>query len=82
MGDRLRDQFVRDEEAKVAQRQAEELMHMLLADMASVARVRFLAAQLVQIGHPAAFEALLEARNALTLHIADMLSDQMEREFR
>lgn len=76
------DQFVRDEEANPARHDAEELARSLLAEMPSVARVRFLTEQLLAVGHPAALDAMIEARNALTMHLGEMISDQMEREHR
>lgn len=63
---------------------AGELARSLLGDvldqMGPAARVEMLCEQLVRVDHPSAFEALTQARNALTAHLGEMVSQKFQQE--
>lgn len=48
MQERIRNQFIRDEEARAQRHDAEELARSLLAEMAPAQRVRFMAGQMCE----------------------------------
>lgn len=57
-----------------------EIVRSAAADMPVAARIELLAELMTSTSHPAALRPLIAARNALTLHIDELLSDQFERE--
>lgn len=74
MQDRLRNQFVRDEEARAQRHDAGELARSLLAEMAPVQRVRFMAEQMCEARGEGVLQALLDARNMITDRAKDMIA--------
>ena len=58
---------------------ARSLLGDVLAEMPPAARVAMLCEELVRVGHPSAFEALTQARNALTAHLGEMVGQKYQQ---
>lgn len=74
MQERIRNQFIRDEEARAQRHDAEELARSLLAEMAPAQRVRFMAGQMCEARGAGVLQALLDARNVITDRAKDLIA--------